>query len=97
MKEQDFDYIVLAEVLKHVWAPERAVLNIRDSFSESVFVSIPNSRSIMHRLSSLFDKFPAVMIFYHVKEHILLPKSEKHEISALRVDVANTSVSGYHS
>jgi hypothetical protein len=52
------------------------VLNVGDSFSESAFLSIPNSRSIMHRLSSLFDQFPAMMIAYHFKDPILLLKSE---------------------
>jgi len=70
MKENHFDYIVLTEVLEHIYEPEQVMLNIRESFNKSIFVSIPNSGFLLHRLRLLFGKFPIVVIVYHVKEHI---------------------------
>jgi len=70
MKENNFDYIVLTEVLEHVREPEKVILSIKESFNKSIFVSIPNSGCIIHRLRLLFGKFPVVVIIYHVKEHV---------------------------
>ena len=70
MKENNFDYIILTEVLEHIREPEKVMLNIRESFNKSIFVSIPNSGFIVHRLRLLVGRFPIVVIVYHVKEHI---------------------------
>jgi len=70
MKENNFDYIILTEVLEHIQEPEKVMLNLRESFNKSVFVSIPNSGLLYHRLRLLFGKFPVVVIAYHIKEHI---------------------------
>jgi len=70
VQENGFDYIILTEVLEHIREPEKVMLNIRDCFAKSIFVSIPNSGWLMHRLRLLCGRFPIVVIIYHVKEHV---------------------------
>lgn len=68
---EKFDYIVITEVLEHIQDPESVIENIKKyQPNATLFISIPNSGFIMHRLRLLFGKFPLVMINNHVKEHI---------------------------
>ena len=65
-----FDYIIITEVLEHIQDPEKVILSIREHVERNVFISIPNSGFILHRIRLLFGKFPLVAIKKHVKEHI---------------------------
>jgi methionine biosynthesis protein MetW len=70
LKEKDFDYIIITEVLEHIQEPEKLITSIKNHFTKSVFVSIPNAGFIVNRLRLMFGRFPIVMIQQHIKEHI---------------------------
>jgi methionine biosynthesis protein MetW len=70
LKNKTFDYIIMTEVLEHVQDPEKIILAIKNNFTKAIFVSIPNSGFILHRLRLLFGRFPLVMIQQNIKEHI---------------------------
>lgn len=70
LKGKKFDYILITEVLEHIQDPEELISLIKKHTNKSVFVSIPNSGFIIHRLRLLGGRFPLVSIQQHVKEHI---------------------------
>lgn len=65
-----FDYIIITEVIEHIQDSKKLMLNLKESFIKSIFVSIPNSGFIMHRLRLLIGYFPVIVIVHHIKEHI---------------------------
>lgn len=71
LKTNNFDYIIITEVLEHIQDPEKVIENIKEYNPNAIiFISIPNAGFIMHRLRLLFGKFPVVVIVNHIKEHI---------------------------
>lgn len=70
INNEKFDYIIITEVLEHVQEPEKIILSIKNNFTNSLFVSIPNAGFFVNRLRLLFGKFPLVMIQQNIKEHI---------------------------
>lgn len=70
IKDKEFDYIIITEVLEHIQNPEILITTIKKHFTKSVFVSIPNSGFFIHRIRILFGKFPVIAIVQHIKEHI---------------------------
>lgn len=71
LSSNKFDYIILTEVIEHIQNPEDILLLIKQTQPNAkIFVSIPNSGFILHRLRLLLGKFPVVTINIHVKEHI---------------------------
>ena len=70
MKGRSFDYIILSEVLEHLSDPEKVITAIRENFSKSIFISVPNAGFFAHRLRLLFGRFPQVLIQQHTKEHL---------------------------
>jgi methionine biosynthesis protein MetW len=71
LKSFSFDYIIITEVLEHLQEPENVIEVIKKHNHDStIFISIPNSGFILHRLRLLFGKFPLVMIQENIKEHI---------------------------
>ena len=70
LENKKFDYIIITEVLEHIQEPERVMADIKNHFTKSVFISIPNAGFFMHRLRLLFGRFPVIVIAQHVKEHI---------------------------
>lgn len=70
LKENEFDYIIVMEVLEHVQDPEIILTSIKNNFSKSLFVSIPNAGFFVNRARLIFGRFPLVLIQQHVKEHI---------------------------
>lgn len=70
LKSKKFDYIIITEVLEHIQDPEKVITAIKNHFTKSVFVSIPNAGFFVHRIRLLFGKFPIVMIQQNIKEHI---------------------------
>lgn len=70
LKDKYFDYIIITEVLEHIQDPENVVVTIKNHFDKYLFISIPNSGYILHRIRLLFGRFPVVTIVRHIKEHI---------------------------
>ncbi|HRY28271.1 MAG TPA: methionine biosynthesis protein MetW [Candidatus Moranbacteria bacterium] len=70
IKDKKFDYIIITEVLEHVQDPEKIMLSVKNYFTESIFISIPNAGFFVNRLRLLFGRFPLVMIQQNIKEHI---------------------------
>jgi len=70
LANKKFDYIIITEVLEHIKDPEKVILAIKNHFTKSIFVSIPNAGFFLHRLRLLFGRFPLVMIQQNIKEHI---------------------------
>lgn len=70
LENKKFDYIIITEVLEHIQEPERVMADIKNHFTKSVFISIPNAGFFLHRLRLLFGRFPVIVIAQHVKEHI---------------------------
>lgn len=66
-----YDYITILNVLEHVHHPEDFILKIKNNFSKSLFISIPNIGSLKNRLRlAVFGKFPITGVYFHVSEHI---------------------------
>lgn len=70
IKDKKFDYVIITEVLEHIQEPEKVVIAIKNNFTKSIFVSIPNAGFFIHRIRLMLGKFPVVMINEHIKEHI---------------------------
>jgi len=70
LANKKFDYIIITEVLEHIQDPEKVITAIKNNFSRSLFISIPNAGFFLHRLRLLFGRFPLVMIQQNIKEHI---------------------------
>ena len=71
LESHNFDYIIITEVLEHLQEPEKIIKNIKKHCPGAIlFISIPNTGFIMHRLRLLFGKFPIVIIAEDIKEHI---------------------------
>jgi 2-polyprenyl-3-methyl-5-hydroxy-6-metoxy-1,4-benzoquinol methylase len=67
----DFDYVVMMEVIEHVQDAERLFLQALQFNPKTIFITIPNTGYIMHRLRLMFGgRFPITFIVYHMKEHI---------------------------
>jgi methionine biosynthesis protein MetW len=68
---RDFDYVVMMEVIEHVHDAEGLFLQALRFNPKTLFITIPNTGYIMHRLRLMFGgRFPITYIIYHMKEHI---------------------------
>jgi len=63
------DHVLLCEVLEHIPAAEEYLMAMMRVARKSVFVSVPNTGYIMHRLRLLFGRFP-LQWRLHPNEHV---------------------------
>lgn len=63
------DYILLLEILEHLYQPEKILLLAHNKVSKGIFFSIPNTGYIQDRLRLLFGRFP-LQWRCHPSEHI---------------------------
>lgn len=70
IKDQ-FEYVVLMEVIEHVQDSERLVQDAASVARKRLFITIPNVGFLTHRVRlALFGRFPITSIYHHMKEHI---------------------------
>jgi methionine biosynthesis protein MetW len=55
---QDFDYIILSEIIEHLPDPESLLNELRGYTRKAIIVSIPNTGFHQHRLRLLMGRFP---------------------------------------
>lgn len=67
--EQEYDYIILSEVLEHIANPEEVIAKVCWHFRRALLVSIPNIGYYQHRLRLLFGRFP-IQWGWHPAEHL---------------------------
>jgi methionine biosynthesis protein MetW len=67
--DQDYDYIILSEVLEHLADPEKVIATVSERFRKALIVSIPNIGYYQHRLRLLCGRFP-VQWTWHPAEHL---------------------------
>ena len=67
--EQEYDYIILSEILEHLANPEEVIAKVRHRFRKALLVSIPNIGYYRHRLRLLFGRFP-IQWEWHPAEHL---------------------------
>jgi methionine biosynthesis protein MetW len=66
-----FDYVVLMEIIEHLYNPESLMEQLKKIKAKKYFVTIPNLGYIIHRLRLfLGGKMPITTIIFHIKEHI---------------------------
>lgn len=71
LTEQNFDYVVMMEVIEHVHEAESLVLDTLAFSPKGIFITIPNAGYFMHRLRLMFGgRFPVTFVLLHMKEHI---------------------------
>jgi len=63
------DHALILEVLEHMPRPEEFLLSVLNQVDRSVFISVPNTGFIQHRLRLLFGKFP-LQWRSHPSEHL---------------------------
>lgn len=64
-----YDHVLALEVLEHLPKPEEYLLELLEISNKSVFISVPNTGYIQHRLRLLFGKFP-LQWRAHPSEHL---------------------------
>lgn len=65
------DHVVMMELIEHVCEAESLVMDALSLNPKSLFITIPNSGYIMHRLRLMFGgRFPVTFILFHMKEHV---------------------------
>jgi len=67
--KQEYDYIILSEVLEHLANPEEVIAKVRERFRKALLVSIPNIGYYKHRLRLLLGRFP-LQWEWHPAEHL---------------------------
>jgi methionine biosynthesis protein MetW len=67
--DEDYDHIIISEVLEHIPNPEELLSKVKGRFTASLLLSIPNSAYYVHRLRLLFGRFP-VQWAWHPGEHL---------------------------
>jgi methionine biosynthesis protein MetW len=67
--DQEYDYIILSEVLEHLVNPEEVIAQVRPRFRKALIVSIPNIGYYPHRLRLLLGRFPLQWVL-HPAEHL---------------------------
>lgn len=68
---ETFDNVVMMEVIEHVHDAEELMRQVLALEPKKIFVTIPNTGFILHRLRLFFGgRFPVTVIIYHMKEHI---------------------------
>ncbi len=67
--EQEYDYIILSEILEHLANPEEVIAKVCHRFRKALLVSIPNIGYYRHRLRLLFGRFP-IQWEWHPGEHL---------------------------
>lgn len=66
-----FDYVVLMEVIEHVYDAESLCRQTLDFHPKRVFVTTPNMGFIINRLRLFIGgRMPVTVILFHMKEHI---------------------------
>jgi len=64
-----FDYVIIADCMEHVPAPEQLIERVRTRFRKALLISIPNSCYWRYRARVLFGKF-MVQWVAHPGEHL---------------------------
>jgi len=67
--KQEYDYIILSEVLEHLANPEEVIAKVRERFRKALLVSVPNIGYYKHRLRLLLGRFP-LQWEWHPAEHL---------------------------
>lgn len=67
--DEEYDYIIISEVLEHLPTPEDVIAKVCGHFRRALIVSIPNIGYYPHRLRLLFGRFPLQWGF-HPAEHL---------------------------
>jgi len=68
---EEYDYITVLNVLEHMYHAEELMMNLKNAFRKSLFVSVPNLGYIKYRIQlGLFGRMPNTGCFYHIREHI---------------------------
>jgi len=66
-----FDYIVVMELLEHLYDPETLMRDLRNIGAKRYFITIPNLGFIVNRLRlAIGGKMPVTNIFFHIREYI---------------------------
>lgn len=66
-----YDYVTCFEMIEHVHEAERALVHMRDAFTEQLIMSLPNFGYVENRVRlGVFGRFPNTAIQQHAKEHI---------------------------
>ncbi len=55
---EQFDYVILSEIIEHIPDPESLLTSLRPYVRKSIIVSIPNTGFHQHRLRLLTGRFP---------------------------------------
>jgi methionine biosynthesis protein MetW len=64
-----FDYIVLADTIEHLYAPEELLVALKVKFKKGIILTFPNTGFLRYRLRLLFGKFPMQWRIFH-GEHL---------------------------
>ncbi len=67
--QDDYDYIILSEVIEHLAKPEELLLKLKGKFNKSLLITIPNTGFITERLRLLFGRFPKQWVI-NPSEHL---------------------------
>ena len=71
LEGMNVDYIVIMQVLEHLYHAEELIQEVRNLSPKCCFVAIPNLGYIVHRLRlGLAGKMPITGVIYHIREHI---------------------------
>lgn len=66
-----WDAVTLMEVIEHVVDSESMVREVLSLKPSRIFITIPNTGFLLHRLRLMFfGKFPVTNVHYHMKEHV---------------------------
>lgn len=67
---EKYDFIILSEVIEHIAEPEILLANLKQSFNNSLIVTIPNTGYLAYRLRLfVFGRFPMQWL-HHPAEHL---------------------------
>ena len=90
------DHMLLLETLEHMAQPEDFLIKSLDKVNKSVFVSIPNTGYVKHRLRMMFGRTP-LQWRSHPSEHLRFWTATDFDwwLSSLRLK--NTSVVHYYA
>ncbi|MFC1615493.1 class I SAM-dependent methyltransferase, partial [Patescibacteria group bacterium] len=67
--KEDYDYIVLSEIIEHLVYPERLINKIKNK-SKYLIISLPNSAFYRYRMGLLFKGRFFTQWAYHPSEHL---------------------------
>ncbi len=66
---QEYDYIILSEVLEHFSFPEIVMREVSGKYNKSLLITVPNIGHLRYRMRLLFGRFPECWK-WHPGEHV---------------------------